>query len=528
MVKLRQDNKGNYSARKRLPDDVRAEYGRLYGAHHEAKFSAPSSVGSEVARQRFREWDAEVTGRIAAIRAAQRGEGIELTHKDAVALAGEWYNWFVAQHEPNPGKPEHWDIGLYLILDKLLDYAPHEVRAEPIRDLEWTRDPEVRGGVRPVLADWGRTSQFLAQRGIALTNSARTLFLDCVLDNYIAALSLLEQRAKGDYSPDDLPKTFPGFLSNGPSAAGLTPLELFEGWLKARSPQQSTIESWRPVFNALTRDFPHRSASSLTSAEAQKWLDDLITRERSAFTVRNTWLRATRAVYAWGAKRKLTRNPFAEATVEVPRKRKMRPKWFYEHEWKTILRAAAAIKDTSTFSTAIYRWVPWLMAYTGARAQEITQLRGSDVQQLDNIWTLNLTPEAGTTKTGEARRVPIHEHLIDQGFLAFVTSRGTGPLFYRQRKEHNSEPTKQKKLPGAQARQRLATWVRSLGVNDANLSPNHAWRHTFKLIAERSGISERIHDAITGHAPRTVGRTYGQATSEDMAHALKKFPRYEI
>jgi hypothetical protein len=32
MVKLSQDDKGNYIARKRLPDDVREEYQRLYGA----------------------------------------------------------------------------------------------------------------------------------------------------------------------------------------------------------------------------------------------------------------------------------------------------------------------------------------------------------------------------------------------------------------------------------------------------------------------------------------------------------------
>jgi hypothetical protein len=102
MVTLRQDGKGNYSARKRLPDDVREEYGRLYRAHHEAKFSAPASTGSLAAKQRFRDWEAEIASRIAAIRAAQRGEGIDLTKKDALGLAGEWYNWFVTRHEADP------------------------------------------------------------------------------------------------------------------------------------------------------------------------------------------------------------------------------------------------------------------------------------------------------------------------------------------------------------------------------------------------------------------------------------------
>lgn len=41
MAGLTQDSKGNYRVRKRLPDDVREEYGRLYGPRYEAKFFAP-------------------------------------------------------------------------------------------------------------------------------------------------------------------------------------------------------------------------------------------------------------------------------------------------------------------------------------------------------------------------------------------------------------------------------------------------------------------------------------------------------
>jgi orotate phosphoribosyltransferase len=32
------------------------------------------------------------------------------------------------------------------------------------------------------------------------------------------------------------------------------------------------------------------------------------------------------------------------------------------------------------------------------------------------------------------------------------------------------------------------------------LSPNHAWRHTFKAVADRCGIPEKMTDAICGHA----------------------------
>ncbi len=147
----------------------------------------------------------------------------------------------------------------------------------------------------------------------------------------------------------------------------------------------------------------------------------------------------------------------------------------------------------------------------------------------EGIPSILITPEAGAVKGGRSRAVPLHEHLVAQGFLKFVSDHAEGPLFYnvvrRGKREGNA---KQKKPPYAQVRQRLADWVRKLGVKDPHLQPNHAWRHTFKQIADRAGISERTSDYITGHAHRSVGAAYGAPTLEDMAEAMKKFPRYMI
>ena len=60
------------------------------------------------------------------------------------------------------------------------------------------------------------------------------------------------------------------------------------------------------------------------------------------------------------------------------------------------------------------------------------------------------------------------------------------------------------------------------------LSPLHAWRHTFKQVADRAGISERTSDYITGHAHKSVGAGYGAPTTQDLAAALKRFPRYAL
>jgi integrase len=92
----------------------------------------------------------------------------------------------------------------------------------------------------------------------------------------------------------------------------------------------------------------------------------------------------------------------------------------------------------------------------------------------------------------------------------------------------DGDPIKQKKPRYSQTRQRLAAWVRGLGVNDRNISPNHAWRHTFKQVGRRAGISDAVLDAICGHAPAYVGAAYGAASLEDMDGALRKFPHYKL
>jgi hypothetical protein len=238
------------------------------------------------------------------------------------------YLWFVGRWEKEDADPAAYEEALWDIIDEMRNFAPDEVREQPLRDMRWARDPEVRRGVRPVIADCGHAAQFLASRGLALTNKAQGLFLDRVLDNYEQALLRLERRAKGDYSPDELPKSFPSFARQVPrTEAGPTPQELFEEWVTARQPAHSTVESWRTVFSALGRAFPDRSAALITAEEGQQWLDKLITDERSAFTVRNTWLRATKTVYAWAVRRrKLAINPFLVAALFLPDERLCMPK----------------------------------------------------------------------------------------------------------------------------------------------------------------------------------------------------------
>jgi integrase len=247
-------------------------------------------------------------------------------------------------------------------------------------------------------------------------------------------------------------------------------------------------------------------------------------------------------VFKWGVRHgKVDVNPFEGCVVEVPRKVVTREtgRAFTEAEALTVLRAAQIVPLLPMGSkgfewAACRRWVPFLCAYTGARVREMTQLRAGDVEKRVGphgpLWVLKVTPEAGTVKTGKARTVPVHLHLLDQGFPEFtervMAALGPkAPLFFRPPRGLSRNPNY--RGPAVKARERLAAWVREQGIDDPDISPNHAWRHLFKTIARRARIEEGIRDAICGHAPSSTARSYEHVTVEDMAEALKRFPPYD-
>jgi integrase len=535
VVALTRNKSGEYVARKVIPKDVRSTYTQLYGVGWEARLTLPSNLTNAEANARHGAWLAEIETRIAAIRAAAKGEGQPLTQKQAQALAGRWYGWFTGQYEANPGDPNHWHrLHDTLIWDVIYPLAPEKYLKNPKADptWEWARAPEVREAIRPLVAQEARVGSFLAAEGIKLNADAYALFVDAVADNLPHALMLLERWAAGDYAPDDTPHSFPAYLPPQQSDdGGMDPWQLWETFVLASSLADGTVDRWRGVFRKLKADFPGRSAGTITSDEAAEWIKKQVGDERSAATVRAVWITATRRVFAWAVKnRHIAANPFAEVAVEKPKRITKRPKWFTQDEIAHVLNATMEYAKTQTTTARVRRWVPWICAYSGARAGEITQLRGSDVGEHEGVLAIRLTPDAGPIKTGEARWVPIHEHLVSQGFIKFVAECGEGPLFYDPPKVARArDKLNPRRTPAQTARNELAKWTRELlGISDRSLSPTHAWRHTFQRVADVAGIPEKISDAITGHAPANVARTYAIPTLDAMADALKLFPRYKL
>jgi site-specific recombinase XerD len=299
---------------------------------------------------------------------------------------------------------------------------------------------------------------------------------------------------------------------------------ILEGWwteAKAAGRKPSTRESYRNTIANLTGFLGHDSAEKVTADDVVRFKEHRLAQGISAKTVKDSDLAGIKTVFGWAvSNRKLASNPAAGLTIKLGKPKKLRGKGLTEEEATALISAALNVQRQGESERTFWakRWVPVLAAYSGARVGEVAQLRKQDVRQEGGHWLIELTPEAGTIKTNEARKVVLHPHVVELGFPDFARSAPDGHLFLKP------SATGDVLGPLQGVKNRLAEFARTV-VTDPNVAPLHGLRHRFKTVGMDAGVSTRVLDAIQGHAARTAGDGYGQVTVKAMADAMAKVPR---
>ena len=366
----------------------------------------------------------------------------------------------------------------------------------------------------------------LARKGLVVDPETRRVLDFAIAKAILQAVEQSEKYLDGDYSPDPKAGRFPK-VPDKPRTVVLPLEEWFASYADASKLAPATRKRWGPALASLAAHVGHDDLARVTPDNVADWVDALAVKGRGDKTIRDVYLASAKALYGWlQGKRKVAANPCADIRVKVVEEAVLRDRDFTEAEASTILSAALSSQGgrLSPEHAAARRWVPWLCAYSGARVGEITQLRRKDVRDEGGVPVFRITPEAGTVKTRRFRDVPIHPHLVEMGFLDYVGTR-TGPLFYdpaRGRGGSAANPISKK------VGERLAAWVRKLGIKDVGVDPNHGWRHSFKTRGRRGGMRDSVLDAIQGHAPQTEGGRYGGFSVDVMAHEMGHFPRYAV
>jgi integrase len=290
-----------------------------------------------------------------------------------------------------------------------------------------------------------------------------------------------------------------------------------------------TAKRWRPVINRFIEWSQHRDLARVTPQDAIKWRDHALKNGITPKGVRDVWIAAPKAVASHMVDAlRLETNPFAGIKVKgVKAWKEDDERGFSPTQALTILTATLATPShlTSTEMKMARRWVPWICAYTGARVNEITSLLPSDMQLVSGHWCFVLRPEI--TKGKRIRRVPVHKHLREQGFLKYVEERRRidKPLFY--------EPARARGGKGANPQwhkvaERLGEWVHKT-VKISDVQPNHGWRHLWRERVRGTKMKPEMCDYMCGHEGKSgTGSQYGKWQVPALAKQMAMFPRFKV
>ncbi|GEM_PF-2291879 len=204
---------------------------------------------------------------------------------------------------------------------------------------------------------------------------------------------------------------------------------------------------------------------------------------------------------------------------EVPPKKAMRRRHGLTPEQLATVFGALAderAEDSGHF------WVPALLAFMGARANEIAQLHTADVREEGGVSFLDLDLfdaegrrlDRRQLKTeASARCIPIHRELIDAGFLDLVARR-------REAGETRLFPDLKENALGYYTHELSRRWGRTLdrvGLTAPALTL-HSLRHGWKAAAAQARLPGTLIAALGGWSGRAVGEGdtamhgYGRAT----------------
>jgi len=368
----------------------------------------------------------------------------------------------------------------------------------------------------------------LKSESIITDSESRWKVIEAVARDLTVVAEKLARNADGDFSPDTYVNRFPIPADVGSNLADKKLTKLADAWHDAslkRGMRPRDAKRWRAVVMRFREWLGHDDLSRLTAQKVQAWGDARNADGITPKTINDTDFAALRAVFDWGRKRGwMAANPAKEARIEGRGRKVTRDKFFSRDEAAAILKTALSVKGSSrenVRTTAAKLWVPWLCAYSGARVMEMIQLRKQDVKKEHGRWVMRVTPEAGNVKTNEFRDVPVHEHLIELGFIKFVSEVTDGPLFCVVGKDGTTDGT------ASGVYKRVLGLVRGV-VSDERVQPNHAWRYTFKTYGYEAGLNDRTLDAICGHAAKTKGQDYTKVTLNKRIEAMDQFPRYSL
>lgn len=430
-----------------------------------------------------------------------------LTRELAIPLAQRFFATVLADLDlEGPVDPDH-----------IFDFK-RELEDRHARLTQPGEEDEVFGEQVWVLNEAGLRADYLDTPCVALRG---------YLQRALAQLTLFRlARLEGDFRDQIADALFSGARASPPLPADGSPstaatsLEavILEDWAKERAVSPKGIDKHR----AVVRWFIERGGPTHVEAITRKdvlafkrrMIDDGVTPANA-----NAKLSCLRTLLGYAVENNYVAvNPAAGVVVQDKDKDRRKRKEFTLAALQAIYSSPVYLEGQRPIQgrgEAAY-WIPLIALFTGARLEEIAQLRPKDVRletyadqdgKQQSAWIIEIaeTDETSTKNAASERVVPVHCELERLGFLLFAkdtNDAGHHRLF------HELRPNKYGRL-GAKWGEWWSRYRREVcGVVDPRMV-FHSYRHTFKQNARHVGMIEGVQRQIMGHSPGDTADSYG-------------------
>jgi integrase len=291
---------------------------------------------------------------------------------------------------------------------------------------------------------------------------------------------------------------------------------LFAQWVRIKTPTRTRGQT--ATIALLKEFFGERDCRTVTPSEIGQFRDKL-TSEGVSREMVATHLKRVRAMFS-AASREPTDNPFAgiinPATgVNVlgkgPPQRDGRDRAFTPSQVRTVLETATRVrlggnrhKETS--------WMLRLLAFSGARPNEIAQLQGGDVYEHDGVKLIHIrntdaitdqTHPQKSVKIGQGRLVPLHPDVIE--FFDYAATFPKDAFIF------GSFPWNK---DNGRAAGLISSFPRFLRedcqiVDSTKRLTLYSLRHRFHDAMDAADIPEKQQHRLVGHAAKNIHARYG-------------------
>ncbi|WP_329959258.1 DUF6538 domain-containing protein [Sphingomonas sp. Leaf21] len=313
--------------------------------------------------------------------------------------------------------------------------------------------------------------------------------------------------------------------------------DILDRWATERGVVPKGKDTHRAVAEWFYARTERKPVERITRQDVLAFKDKLLAEGQSP-TNTNAKLSRLRTLISWAYQNDLTSsNVAAGISVKVADSGKGKRLPFALDELQAIFASpvyANGDRPRSGKGEAAY-WLPLLGLFTGARLEEIGQLRVSDVQRREYPdqdgkmlagWFLHITE--ATDDQGQANRiknaaserlVPLHPEIERLGFIAYVETLKDqkGRVF------PDLVPNVYGRLT-AKWGEWFGPYMRTVcGVTDKR-KVFHSFRHTFKDYSRRARMPEGIQRQIMGHAGKDVADDYGSGYDlHSLAEAMASY-----